>query len=290
MANILKALSETTDASGGFTVPEELARSVLALVQAQSVTIPDMENVSGMMTSDELRLPKLTKGSTARWVGESATITGADVEFGRTTLSARKIAALMTSSTELLEDSPVAIAGIITNQFGKDLALGVDNEILSGTTSGRIFGLTYTGSYTNIWTAGTLGYSDLIEATNLVLSDNHPYPTRLYSHPTNIKKLKLLTDGNSRPIFDEATFGSPLLRDGQIGTILGMGIKSTTQLTTSQLIVGVPGNMGYYAQRRNLTMHKDYNITTDDWVYQANMRIAFAVKYADSYAVITGIT
>ena len=288
MANILKALNETTDASGGFTVPDQLAASVLALIQAQSVTIPDMENVSGMMQSDTLLLPKLTAGSTARWITEDAAITGADVGFGRTTLSACKVAALMTASTELLEDSAVAIAGIITNQFGKDLALAIDSEILTGTTSGRITGLTSGAG--NTYSAGTLGYSDLIEAQSLNLEDNQVFPTRMYSHPVDIKKLKLLTDGNGRPIFDEITFGSPLLRDGVIGTVLGMGIKTTTQLTSSTMIIGSPGDMGYYAQRRRLGMNKFYNIGTDDWVYQANMRVAFAVKYANSICVITNVS
>ena len=83
MANILKALAEGTEASGGFIVPEELSREILAYIQANAVTIDDMQKVP--MGTDELRLPKLTAGSTARWVGENAAITGADVGFGRTT-------------------------------------------------------------------------------------------------------------------------------------------------------------------------------------------------------------
>ena len=130
MANILKALNETTEASGGFTVPDVLAREVLAYIQASAVTIPDMQKVT--MTSDTLLLPKLTSGNTARWVSENTTITGSDAGFGRTTLSAVKVAALSTISSELLEDSIAApsIARIMTEQMGKDIALAINSEIL----------------------------------------------------------------------------------------------------------------------------------------------------------------
>ena len=59
-----------------------------------------------------------------------------------------------------------------------------------------------------------------------------------------------MTDGNARPIFDQAIYGSPLLRDGVIGTVMGMKVKPTTQLTTSSIICGVSGRMGYYGKRR----------------------------------------
>lgn len=288
MANILKALSEGTDAAGGFIVPEELSREILALIQANSVTIGDMQTVP--MASDELRLPKLTSGATARWIGESTTITGADIAFGRTTMSAKKVAALMTASTELLEDAPVSVATIITEQMGKDLALSIDNEILGTSTAQFADALGNTGNATNTVSSGTLGWETLISAGSMLLEDNQPLPDVMYTHPVNIKSLKLLTDGNARPIFNMETWGSPLLREGIIGTVVGMQVKPTTQLTTSSIIVGVKGKFGYYATRRQLKFNRFYNIGTDDWVFQSNLRVAFAAKYKDAYCLIRNVS
>ena len=284
MGNILKALSEGTDAAGGFIVPEILSKEILAYIQATAVTLDDQQKVG--MTSDELRLPKLTGGSTARWVGESGTITGSDIAFGRTTLSAKKVAALMTASSELLEDANSSVAAIIAEQMGKDLALAIDAEIL-GTGSGNLSsdGLGKTSSANSI-SCGALTWQSLVSASNAVIADNHPQPDVMYINPANIKSLQLLTDGNARPIFDTAIYGSPLLREGVIGTIMGMKVKPTTQLTTSSIICGVSGRMGYYGTRRNIQFNRDYQIGTDDYVFQSNLRVAWSLKYADSYCVL----
>ena len=284
----MKALTEGTDASGGFVVPEELSRSILEFIQAKAVTIDDLQTVP--MGSDELRLPSLTAGSTVRvGVGENAAITGADLGMGRTTMSAVKFAALMTASTELLEDAPQSVATIVSEQFGKDLALSIDNQILGTTTANFAGALGFTGNANNTLSSSSLSWQELVSASHLVLADDQPSPDVMYSHPNNVRTFKLLTDGNARPIFDEALYGSPLLRNGVIGTLLGMEIKPTTQLTTSSLIMGVKKQFGYYATRRNIRFNRFYNIATDDWVFQANTRVAFAIKHNNAYALIHSI-
>jgi len=286
MGNILKALGGVTNASGGFTVPEIWSKEILAYVQANSVTIPDMQQV--VMTSDLLHLPKVTGGSTARWIAENTVITGADMAFGETQLIPKKVAALMTVSTELLEDSNAAIARVVTEQMGKDLALAVDKEILDG-TGGNFTGLGFTGSTANTQSAGTVSWQGLVSASDKILGANHQYPDRIYVHPTTLGKFRVLTDGSARPMFNQETWGSPLLKEGVIGTMLGCGVKITTQLTSSKLIMGKTGNFGYYANRRALQFNRDYNIDSDNIVLQANMRSAFAVKYGSSYALWFGI-
>lgn len=277
MSEILKALSEGTDAAGGFTVPDILAREVLEYVQANAVTVPDMQRVK--MTSDTHLLPDLTSGQTAYWPGENTTITGSDVAFGRVTLSAKKVAALTTISTELLEDSAAPIARIITEQMGKDLALAVDTQILGTATSVFSTPLGSTASTANTYSAGTLSWTDLIEGQSLIEQADHPSPNVMYINPVNVKKLKLLTDGSARPIFEEQTWGQPILEPATIGRIMGMNVKATTTLTSSAIVMGVKGRMGYFGDRRSLNMHKDYQIQTDNWIYQSNMRVAFNTKF-----------
>jgi HK97 family phage major capsid protein len=284
MADILKALTEGTDSAGGFTVPEILSNEILGYIQAQSVAIPDQQRV--VMTSDELRLPKLTNGSTARWPAtEAATITGADIAFGRTTISAKKVAALLTVSSELLEDSPAAVASIVAEQMGKDMALAIDAAIIGTGGTLATVGLGYTGSANNI-SCGTLSWQALVSAGNAVVSDNHEQPDTMYINPANVLKLQLLTDSSARPIFNMETWGSPLLKEGVIGTVLGMKVKPTTQLTTSSIICGVSGKMGYYGVRRNMQFFKDYQISTDAYILQSNMRVGWNVKYGDAFCVL----
>jgi len=80
MSNILKALREATDAAGGYLVPEEFSARLLALVQAKTVVVPDLDEVQ--MNTDTLHIPKTTGGSTAYFVPETGTITKSELAFG----------------------------------------------------------------------------------------------------------------------------------------------------------------------------------------------------------------
>jgi len=285
MANILKALSEGTEANGGFVVPEILSREILAYVQANTVTLDDMQRVD--MTSDELRLPKLTGGSTVRLgVGENSTITGGDIAFGRTTMSAVKFAALMTASTELLEDAPQVVANIISEQMGKDLGLAIDNQILGTSTTNFADAIGYTGNASNSISAGTLSWEAFVSGSNLLLQDNQPQPDVMYTNPVNLRKLQLLTDSSGRQLLNNETYGSPLLKEGVLGTFNGMKIKTTTQLTTSSIVLAKSGQYGYYGVRRNIKFNRFYEIGSDDFIFQSNMRCAFAAKYKEAYALM----
>lgn len=306
MGDITKAVqNETTDANGGYLVPEVFASRVYELMQAKTVVLPEMESVQ--MTSDTLHLPKTTKGTTAYWVAETGTITGSDVGFGRITLNAKKVAALVEASTELLEDNNVGVANIIVNQMAKDLALKTDDELLNG-TGGAFEGLRYTGSYVNSYSAGAgtssgnINLTAVSKAIDEILTDNHEYPDVGFFHPRTIGSVRILTDGSGRPIFDQVTYGNPLLANGVVGTVWGVGVKSASQLpinlsvgtgagetAATEVIIGKSKMFGIYGKRRELRLKRDYEITKDIEQYQVTVRAGFSVKYPESYCVIKGI-
>jgi len=312
MADIIKALREATGSAGGFLVPEEFAARVLELIQAKAVTLPDLETVK--MNHQTMYIQKTTQGSTAYWVSETGSISESNMAFGRITLTAKKVAALMKASSEVLEDANVSVANLIVEQMARDLALKIDDEILNG-TGGTFNGLRYTGSFTNAVDAGDSGVfgTGATSAANIsltvvskaiteVLKDNHSQPDVSYWNPRTIGSLTLLTDSTGRPILNQETWGSPLLREGVIGTIYGTKVKSTTTLpinisygtasgetTCADAIVGVSKMFGIFGNRRGLVWKTDYEIEKDAYVYQTTMRAAFSVKYPDAYCVIRAI-
>jgi|18_taG_2_1085343.scaffolds.fasta_scaffold04836_6 HK97 family phage major capsid protein len=314
MADIIKALREATDSAGGYLVPDEFAARVLDLIQAKSITLPDLEVVS--MGSDVMHIPKATGASTAYWVAETGTITASETAYGRITLTAKKVASLIEASTEVLEDNNVSLANHLTEQMARDLALKIDDGVLNGTgaTASPFEGLRYTGSFTNaVWADGTVGttgtgsatisLTPVSKAVDQVIQDNHPSPDISYWAPRTVGSLRLLTDGNARPMFNNETWGSPLLKEGVLGTIYGMKVKSSTQLpinlsygtgsgetSNADAIVGVSKQFGLLGNRRQLRFRRDYKIATDIEQFQATQRLAFAVKYPNAYCVIRGIT
>lgn len=305
MSSIMKALREASDAAGGYLVPEEFSSRLLQLVQEKTVIVPDLEVVS--MNTDTLHIPKTTSGTTAYWVSETGTISSSEMAFGRTTLTPKKVAARVDVSTELLEDANVSVANSLMDQMARDLAIKIDSEIF-GTSTTNLPGLRYTGSYTNSVSAGdnaaaggTIQVKDVSNAIDEIMADNHMSPDVSYFNTKVIGDLRNLTDGNARPLFNAETFGSPLLREGVVGVVYGAKVKPANTLpvnlsygtgsaaTSSDGIIGISKQFGYYAVRRGMTMHRDYDIDTDVNQYQVNMRVAFNVKYPNAYCVIKAI-
>lgn len=318
MVDIQKALNEATNSAGLYLVPEEFSNRLLALVQAKTVVMPDMD--LRQMAGLTKYIPKVTSGTTAYWPGELGTITASNSLFDRITLTAKKVAALTEASSEILEDNNVNVAEHLVDQMATDIAIAIDGEMLTGT--GSVFtGLRDTGSFANAVdatgninataadgtgstiTGAAISLTPIARAVTEVLKDNHEQPDISYWNPRTLGSLRLLTDGAARPMFNQETFGSPLLREGVLGIIYGTKAKSTTQLpitlsygTTAALkactdaLVGVSKQFAIVGQRRGFIWKTDYDIDTDMYKYQTTMRLAFAIKYANAYCMIRGIT
>ena len=317
----MKALNEASDSSGAYLVPTEFSNRLLALVQAKAVFYPDLD--VRQMGSLTRYIPKVTSGTTARWPDELGSITASQPGFGRITLTAKKVAALTEASTEILEDNNVNVANELVEQMGTDIALAIDSEICNGgtyasSTSSVFIGLRETASMNNATdalgnrnstqadgTAGTLtGDQITIAAPRVaifeVLADNHDQPDVSYWNPKTVGQLQALTDSTTRPILNMETYGSPLLRDGVIATLMGTQVKTTTQLPTNlnyksatanatDAIVARSKQFGILGERRGFIWKTDYDINTDVNIYQTTMRLAFAIKYANAYCLIRGI-
>jgi len=328
MTSITKALNEATNSSGGFTVPDEFSTQLLALIQQKAVVMDDLD--VRQMVSDTQYIPKVTSGTTAYWVAESGAITESQTGYGQITLSAKKVAALCQATSEILEDNNVDLANHLVAQMGEDLALAIDGAVLTGSclTTGNtgaaspFLGLYHTGSYTNAvnaagtatnqtgaWGTGSavtgaaIAVAAIPSAVHEVLADKHEQPDVSYWNPRTIGSLMALTDSSARPIFNQETFGSPLMREGVLGTLYGTKAKSSAQVpineiygTTAALsacsdaLVGRSKMFGILGQRRGFIWKTDYTITTDLYVWQTTARMAFATKYPNSYCLIRGIT
>ena len=167
-------------------------------------------------------------------------------------------------------------------------------------------GNTHTTTYTSINTiaAGANGDARTLAKISAAITegqtDNIDYDT-LYVHPRVIKNLRDLADTTGRPIFDQATFGSPLLKEGVIGTIYGLKIKPTTQLPINltkgsgtlltDLVMIKSKQAGIFGNRRELRFApREYLTVSDQYRMQATIRAAFTVNYQEAVCLIEDIT
>lgn len=131
-ASILKDMTEGTDSEGGHLVPDEFRPVLIRLVETfglarQYATVLPMSRM-------ELHIPKLASGVTVYWIGEAGAITPSQPSFGLLNLVAKKMAALVPVTGELLEDSSIAIANLLATLFAEAIAKEEDRVSFVGDT------------------------------------------------------------------------------------------------------------------------------------------------------------
>lgn len=139
---ILKVMNEGSNIAGGAFVPEEFSADLIRLVEEFGVIRSESRVVP--MTRDTLLFPRRTSGLTAYAVGESATITASDVGTDNVMLTARKWATLTRISSELMEDSAIALGDLIGTEIAQVFADKEDDSGFNGdgtSTYHGIFGL-----------------------------------------------------------------------------------------------------------------------------------------------------
>ena len=116
-----RALQIGDDTLGGYLVPSPLALQIIDMARNASVVMK-----SGALTipmeSNTLDLAKILEDPTAYWRGENQTITPSDMSFGKLTLRARTLAALVKVSVEVIEDA-VNLDQIVSSALSQALAL-----------------------------------------------------------------------------------------------------------------------------------------------------------------------
>jgi len=115
-SNVAKALAAGDATAGGFLVPEALASEIIELLRPQSV-VRRMNPVTIPMDTGTLRLPTISGGAAAAYVGENVNITKTEPTFGQVVLTFKKLAALVPISNDLLRMPTVGADNIVRDDL-----------------------------------------------------------------------------------------------------------------------------------------------------------------------------
>jgi HK97 family phage major capsid protein len=135
-----RAQSEGDNSLGGNLVVPEVLAQILTLVNTYGQYPSAVRNQ--VMQSEVLSVPRRVGGLTAYWVDEATEPTQSDANWDRVTLTARKIAVQNRQSTELMQDSIVDIANVLTEEFARAFAYKIDHDGFLGDSSGNDGGVT----------------------------------------------------------------------------------------------------------------------------------------------------
>jgi HK97 family phage major capsid protein len=235
-----KAMSEGTLTAGGHTVPTPLASSLIDLVRNKMV-VAQAGATFVPMTTQTLKVPRLTGEGTPGWRNENALITDADLVFDAVTFTARSCARLVKLSRELFEDSSPAAGDIIAHSFAQQLALELDRVALRGTGTApeprgvlNQSGITTTTHGAN--GAAITNYDFWLDSVGTVRNNNFEPNAQIQAprSETSLSKLKEATT-NAYLIPPAALVNIPRLNTKQIPTNLTVGTSTDcSELYTAQ--------------------------------------------------------
>lgn len=203
-AAIHNAMSTTTSAEGGFTVPAEIAALVIDAMKA----FGGMREVSQILTTaggNDLNYP--TSDGTSE-VGEIVAQNGAasagDVTFGTVAVNPYKYGSKKIAlPIELVQDSAIDVVSFVVNRLATRLARITNQHYTVGTGSSQPFGVmarAATGKTGATGTATTVTYDDLVD---LIYSVNSAYRAnaRFMLKDLSVAVIRKLKDTTGRPIW-----------------------------------------------------------------------------------------
>jgi HK97 family phage major capsid protein len=132
---MVKDMTEGTDSEGGYLVPTEYRNNMIQLLETYGIARQQATVIP--MAREELVMPKLTGGVQVYWIGEGKTISPTQPAFGELKMIAKKMAALVPITSELLADSSVAIANLLMTLFAQAIAKEEDRVAFMGDVAGN---------------------------------------------------------------------------------------------------------------------------------------------------------
>jgi len=233
-AGMKTIMSETTPAQGGYTVPVEYGNEIIKLERAGSILRQLARNFP-MGTLTRL-LPRQLTNVIVTWTEEGAVKTETKPTFGQLTQTAKKLAAIVKMTDELLEDNSVELDQFLMELIAEAMGLEEDRVGFAGNTGAGdpFMGVLYAAGVNIATMAGaTATFDDLVD---LIMSLNAKYRqgATLVTSTTGLQVLMKIKDAQGRYIWQVPGLGQvpmiwtyPYEISDQLPVNLGVGTNET---------------------------------------------------------------
>lgn len=296
-------------AAGGFLVPEDVAGEVIELLRPASV-IMQSNPVRVPMPNGNMTMNRQTSGATATYIGEQQDTPATAIQFGQMKLSAKKLAALIPVSNDLLRAASVAVDRLVRDTLVTDMALAMDLAFLRGgggdftplglrnQLTGTAFAasniLTVTAGNTLASITGDLGRMELA-----LMNANVPMTRATWlMAPRTFMRLRNIRDGNGNFAFEEVQAGTlrgrPVRVTTHVPVNLGGGAESELYLVDFAHVVvgehmGIEVAMSTEAAYRDASNTLQAAFSRDETVMRTIMQHDIGVRHLPAVAIMTGI-
>lgn len=297
--------------AGGFLVEEAVASEVIELLRPASVVM-SLSPQTVDMPSGNLTMNRLATGASASYIGEQTDAPATGVQFGQVKLSAKKLAALIPISNDLLRAASVAADRIVRDDLVVSLAQRMDLAFIRGSGTqfsplglrnqhiGTAFAtshvLSVTGSATLADVTTNLGRLELA----LMNADVPMTRPGWLMAPRTMMFLQNLRDGNGNFAFPEVQLGQlrgkPFRITTQVPINLGGGSNETELYLADFAHVVVGEHMGIEVAVSTEAAYRDAGsnlqaaFSRDETVMRAIAQHDIGLRHLPAVAILTGVT
>ena len=213
-------LSESTDADGGYLVPEEFEQQIISGLDEANV----IRSIAKVITTHHDRKIPISVGhSVAAWTAENAAFTESNPTFGMKQIDAFKLTDLIRVSVELLQDSEFDLESYIANEFSRAFGIAEEQAFCVGTGTNQPTGIFTANGGTVGVTAAAVNAVTVDEVISLVYALKSPYRknAKFLMNDATVSLLRKLKDNNG------AYLWQPSVQAGQPDKLLGYDLYTS---------------------------------------------------------------
>ena len=278
-----RAMATNVNTTGGYLVPEAVAREVIDLGRSKAVCFKLGMGVFEM-EAETVRVPRWTADATFAQTGEGTTIAESTPTLDAINYVATKIATRTKVSTELIEDA-YDMPNWLSEHLAAGFAAELDRLCLVGTGgSEAILGITNnTGITTTDGSVGAVAdWGDVLDAVEDVRDARGEPNGLIMANDVRTAYDKLVTgDGTNSA---KAYMVPP-------PTVAALQAETTTSMTAGELLVGDFTQMLLGIRRQfRIELSKDVSFNTDEVTIKCTWRGDLGIRHADRFALLGGIS
>ncbi len=254
-----KALSASDATGGGFLVPPQYSQEIIEFLRPASV-IRKLGPMMVPMPTGTIRIPKVTSGASASYIGENVNLPKSQQQFGQVTLTFKKEGVLVPISNDLIRYSSPGADAIVRDDLVRAMAQAESNAMLRGDgISGPKGMLNWCLDANKVNANGTVSLANVtIDLGKLIVSlmnNNIPMtkPVWIWAPRTWNYLMTVQTANGQFPYRDE------LMR----GTFWGWAYGTTTQVPINNAEVGTAESEVYLADFADFALGESQSLIVD---------------------------
>lgn len=281
--SVVKALSEGTDADGGYLFPNEFLTEIIKELPNINVMRNEVRVIS--MKRDKMDITKLVSGPKLSWTAEKATISTTTAMLDTIQLVVYKLASIIYASDELIDDSDIfSVVQLIIEQFTEAIAEEEERVIWNGN------GTTQPQGIAQATVAGITGSGNIVNDINglfYMLPARYRTNAKVYANSNTLGDLNGVVDTTGRPLL------SASITDPSASQLKGKAIVVSEHVPDNALFFGDLKKAYFLGDRQRMSVKVSQDtteaFTKGETAIRVIHRVAGKLVFASAVRKLTSI-